>query len=141
MRIGTMLGDVLRSLFSRTATRQYPVERAQPPTQLRGKLYYDPEQCTGCSLCVEDCPAYAIELITIDKTKKQFALRYHVDRCTFCGQCVESCRFKCIQLASNEWELASLDKAAFTNLYQRAENDASNVEKVAATDVETPDKE
>lgn len=137
MKLATMFGDVLRSAFRRTATRQYPFERTPPPEQLRGKLHWHPEQCTGCSLCVDDCPANAIELITIDKAKKQFEMRYHLDRCTFCGQCVESCRFKCIVLSNTEWELATLDKTTFTTTYGREVNASTNMEKVPAADPET----
>ena len=137
MKLAMMLEDILHSAFRRTATRQYPFERTETPEHLRGKLHWNPEQCTGCSLCVDDCPANAIELITLDKSKKQFEMRYHLDRCTFCGQCVESCRFKCIELSHDQWELATLDKTSFITVYGPAAHDASNVGKVAPPDSDT----
>lgn len=117
MKVGRMLGDVLRSLFRRPVTVKYPFERTAAPERLRGQLRFNPEKCTGCSLCVKDCPASAIELITLDKANKRFALRYHIDRCTYCAQCVQSCRFKCLEMLNDRWELAALSKDPFTVYY------------------------
>jgi formate hydrogenlyase subunit 6/NADH:ubiquinone oxidoreductase subunit I len=117
MRIGSMFVDVLTSFFRRPVTEKYPFERHAAPERLRGKLVWDPTKCTGCQLCSKDCPSNAIELITIDKAKKQFVVRYHMDRCTFCAQCVKNCRFKCMGMTSEGWELASLNKEPFTVYY------------------------
>jgi formate hydrogenlyase subunit 6/NADH:ubiquinone oxidoreductase subunit I len=117
MKLGTMLSDVFRSLFRRTATRQYPFERKPAPERLRGKLYWDAETCTGCSLCSKDCPANAIEIIMVDKAAKRFVVRYHLDRCTFCAQCVLSCPQDALRLSHDEWELADTSKKPFTIYY------------------------
>ncbi len=138
MKFGVMLGDVVRSLFRRPVTRQYPFERQEAPDHLRGKLFWNPEQCTGCALCVKDCPADAIELITIDKASKRFVLRYHMDRCTFCGQCVQSCRFKCIQMSDDHWELAAINKEPFTVYYGNEADVDSFVGKLAKADAQEP---
>jgi formate hydrogenlyase subunit 6/NADH:ubiquinone oxidoreductase subunit I len=125
MRLATMLGDVLHSLFSRPVTEKYPFERRAAPDRLRGKLHWNPEKCTGCALCDKDCVSNAIEFITLDKATKQFAIRYYVDRCTFCGQCAQSCRFKCIEMVHDQWELAALSKEPFTNYYGTETNVAA----------------
>lgn len=117
MRLGTMLSDVLESLFSEPATQRYPYVRQDSPERLRGKLVWDPNKCTGCGLCAKDCPSDALEVIILDRAKKQFVVRYHLDRCTFCAQCVHNCRFKCLSMSSDEWELASTNKADFDFLY------------------------
>lgn len=117
MRIGSMLGDLARSLFRRPVTERYPFERRAAPPRLRGKLIWDPGKCTGCALCNKDCPASAIELITLDKKNKRFVMRYHIDRCTYCAQCVQNCRFACLGMSSEQWELAALSKAPFTVYY------------------------
>lgn len=117
MRIATMMNDVLKGLWRKPTTEQYPAERRDAPTRLRGKLTWDPDKCTGCCLCVKDCPSNALSLITIDKKEKRFVLEYHVDRCTFCAQCVQNCRFECIEMAAEAWELAATTKEPFTVFY------------------------
>lgn len=117
MKIGMMLKDILKAIVTKPATERYPFERYPAPTRLRATLHWDPEKCTGCQLCSKECPADAIELITIDKKAKQFVMRYHADRCIYCGQCVENCRFDCLDMASDEWELASTTKEPFTVYY------------------------
>jgi formate hydrogenlyase subunit 6/NADH:ubiquinone oxidoreductase subunit I len=134
MKAVTMLGDVLESLLHRPVTRRYPFERHKPPESLRGELQWDHTQCTGCALCVRDCPAKAIEIITVNKQEKRFVMRYHLDRCLFCGQCVESCRRKCLSLSSDRWELAALSLEPFTLYF----GDDADVE-IARTEPSDPD--
>ena len=117
MRLATLLSDVWRGLTTRPATVLYPAERRAPPPQLRGLLTSDLRQCTGCQLCVKDCPANALELVTLDRAAKRFVMRYQADRCVYCGQCVASCRFKCLTLAPEQWELAALTKDNFQHNY------------------------
>lgn len=122
MRIGTMLRDVIDSFFRAPATEKYPFERTAAPTRLRGKLIWNPEKCSGCGLCAKDCPSNAIEVITIDRATKKFIVRYHMDRCTYCAQCVQNCRFKCMEMSSQDWELAALHKEPFTVYYGNKAN-------------------
>jgi formate hydrogenlyase subunit 6/NADH:ubiquinone oxidoreductase subunit I len=113
MRIGAMLGDISRSLFAKPITEFYPFQKKPSPERLRGKLLFDATRCTGCKICVRDCPANALELCVIDKAAKRFVLRFHSDRCTFCAQCVFSCNFDSISLSHEAWELAALSKDGF----------------------------
>ena len=131
MTIGTFLGELVKSLFKRPVTERYPFDRKPTPERLRGKLYYDPNKCAGCQLCVRDCPSQAIELVTIDKENKRFVMIYHMNRCTFCDQCVQSCRFDCLDLSSEEWELASLDEQPLTVYYGKEEDIRFLLEKEA----------
>jgi len=116
VRPATLLRDVMTSLLHRPITVLYPAERRAVPAALRGALTWTPDKCTGCGLCVKDCPSNAIELITLDKAAKRFVIRYHVDRCAFCAQCVQNCRFKCLEMSPGQWELAALNKQPFTVL-------------------------
>ncbi|MEK7449993.1 MAG: NADH-quinone oxidoreductase subunit NuoF [Planctomycetota bacterium] len=50
----------------------------------------DVEKCTGCGLCLKNCPAQAIE-----GNKKQ-PHKIIQDQCETCGICVEKCRFNAI---------------------------------------------
>jgi NAD(P)H-quinone oxidoreductase subunit I len=122
MTIGTMFMDVLRSAFRKPATRLYPVERVLPPERFRGRLDFSPAACTGCGLCVKDCPSSAIELTILDRAAKRYVMTYHIDRCTYCGQCVVSCKFKCLGLPSEHWELAALRKDRFKVYYGKQDD-------------------
>lgn len=124
--IGMMVSDVATSFFKKPVTRRYPFERREAPERFRGKLNWDSSKCTGCQLCVKDCPANAIELTVIDRASKRFVMRFHADRCTFCAQCVVNCRFKCLTLSHEQWELAALTKEPFT-VYYGNEDDINSI--------------
>ena len=138
MSIGVMLEDVVRSLFSRPVTELYPFIQKPAPKHLRGKLYWDSSKCSGCQLCVKDCPANALELIVLDKVNKRFVMQYNIDRCTFCSQCVVDCRFDCLNLSSTEWELAALRKEPFTVYYGKEEDIETLLAKPAQKSAEIP---
>lgn len=138
MKIGSMLGEVLRSVFRKPATAKYPYTRQPVPDRLRGIIRYNPETCTGCTLCMKDCPANAIEIIAVDKPNKRFIMRFHIDRCTYCAQCVVNCRFKCLEMSNQQWERAALKREPFTVLYGRQEDLDQFLKKTEAK-VPTPE--
>lgn len=117
MRIGAMLGDISRSLFKRPVTERYPFERKAAPERLRGQLTFDPAKCTGCKICVRDCPANGIEIMVVDKVAKRFVMRFHTDRCTYCAQCVQNCRLECLGMSHDQWETAALTRQDFVVNY------------------------
>ena len=130
MTIGAMLGDVVRSLFKNPATEKYPFVKKTAPERLRGKVNWKAESCIGCNLCVRECPANALELITIDKKAKRFVMHYDVNRCIYCAQCEHSCKFGSIYLSDTEWELAALTQEPFKVYYGKEED----VEVILAKD-------
>lgn len=136
MTLGTMLGDILESVFKKPATQRYPVERLPAPERYRGRIHWDPEKCTGCQLCVKDCPANALELETIDRASKRFVMRFHSARCTYCSQCVISCRFGCLNHAHDEWELAGPSRESFELIYGREEDVREYLARTAQTEPE-----
>jgi len=136
MKFGTMLKDIIDSFFKKSATQLYPFEKLTPPERYRGALYYDPKACTGCSLCVKDCPSKAIELVILDRAAKRFVLKYHADRCVYCGQCVVNCKFKCMGMSNGDWEHAALKKE-FTVHYGRDEDIAQFLENASRPAAET----
>ena len=131
MAFGSMIGDILKSLFRKPVTEKYPFAPSPAPALFRGKLIWDPEKCTGCQLCVKDCPANAIEILMVDKVNKKFVMRYNVDRCTFCAQCVINCRFNCIQMSEDQWELASTTREPFEVYYGKEEDVKTLLERAA----------
>jgi NAD(P)H-quinone oxidoreductase subunit I len=128
MNFGTMLKDVLTSLVQPPATEKYPFERQPVPTRLRGMLTWNREKCTGCGLCVRDCPSNALDLTVIDRKQKRFVMRYQVDRCLFCAQCVSSCPQDALAMSNERWELAALSKEPFDTYW----GDDSDVDTVLA---------
>jgi formate hydrogenlyase subunit 6/NADH:ubiquinone oxidoreductase subunit I len=122
MKIGAMLSDIFQSMFKRPATEMYPFVRKSAPEDLHGKLIWDPAKCSGCQLCIKDCPSNAIELVVLDKVNKKFVMRYHADRCIYCSQCVLNCRFKCLSMSNDQWELASTTKQPFEVYYGKDED-------------------
>jgi formate hydrogenlyase subunit 6/NADH:ubiquinone oxidoreductase subunit I len=134
MRIGTMFKDILRSLFTKSSTRLYPVERVAPPERYRGILSYNPSVCTGCQLCVKDCPSDAIELVILDRAAKKYVMKYRMDRCVYCGQCVVNCKPKGIGMSNQEWEHAALDQN-FMVYYGKERDIASYLENVTASSI------
>jgi formate hydrogenlyase subunit 6/NADH:ubiquinone oxidoreductase subunit I len=126
MTIATMLKDVLTSLVRPPVTEKYPFERQPVPERLRGKVLYDPENCTGCGLCTKDCPAGALELFVLDRKAKRFVMRYQVDRCLFCSQCVSSCPRGSLAMSHDQWELAALCREPF-DVYYGADADVRAV--------------
>jgi formate hydrogenlyase subunit 6/NADH:ubiquinone oxidoreductase subunit I len=117
MKLGRMLSDVLISLVRAPATRRYPVQRQPAPLRLRGPVEWDRSKCTGCGVCVMDCPANALRLFTFDKASKRFVLEYHIDRCAFCGQCSESCAQNALWMSHTRWELADASREPLTVLF------------------------
>jgi NAD(P)H-quinone oxidoreductase subunit I len=128
MKIGTMLTDIFDAFKSKPITQQYPFQKVPAPARFRGKLLWDHQRCSGCGLCVKDCPSNAIEVVTIDRANKRFVMVYRVDKCTYCAQCVVNCRFKCLEMSAEDWELAGLNKTDFTKYY----GDEGNVDAYLA---------
>ncbi len=117
IKLGAMLTDTGPSLFKRPVTERYPAEHKTTPKRFRGKLHYDFRKCMACQMCARDCPAHAIEIVVLNKATKRFAMNYDVGKCVFCGQCVLSCRYGCLELSSEDWELASSSKEPFKTHY------------------------
>lgn len=139
MRIGTMFKDIVRSFFTKHITQLYPVERIAPPERYRGILSYNASVCTGCSLCVKDCPANAIELIIIDRAAKKYVMKYHIDRCIYCGQCMVNCKPKGIAMPNQAWEHAALENN-FKVYYGKEEDVAKYLESLAQPAAPTTDQ-
>jgi formate hydrogenlyase subunit 6/NADH:ubiquinone oxidoreductase subunit I len=115
---GAMVGEVLRHVTKKPATVLYPVEVVQMPENFRGKIVFSPERCSGCNLCMKDCPSNAI---TINKVgNKRYEAVFDLDRCIYCAQCVDTCNRDAL-VATKEYELASLSRSSLRLVFHAPE--------------------
>lgn len=117
--IAAMAMELMESLLvQKPATVIYPVERLEPPERFRGRLRFNPDECSLCGLCQRDCPADVIKVVRKrvekeDGTKELTGhLEFEMDRCVFCGQCAHSCRKGAITF-THEFELAQPSRELF----------------------------
>jgi len=91
MKIAAFLPELLRHLFKKPATVDYPFVKTAVPADFRGTPFLNPDMCIVCKACERDCPAEAIEITDVDPAAKRFRMVIHNDRCIHCAQCVDSC--------------------------------------------------
>jgi ech hydrogenase subunit F len=82
----SMLGTIIGNLFTKAATRPYPVAPRGDLPGYRGDLTFDMDACTFCGACARACPArcLTVEIKTCVLQSDPFA-------CVYCGVCVEEC--------------------------------------------------
>ena len=108
-----LLPELGRTLLTRRATVRYPFAPLELPPCFRGKVTIEPTLCTGCGLCVRDCPAFALELHR--ENRDAFRLIHYQDRCAYCGQCQDSCRLGAVRLV-DEFVQAAPRRDALTQV-------------------------
>lgn len=109
MKLAAFLPELLRHLFRKPATVDYPFQKLALPKDFRGTPILKPELCIVCRACVRDCPAEAIDILTENEAEKKFKMIIHNDRCVHCAQCVESCPTDALYMDA-EYELAVFDR-------------------------------
>jgi NAD(P)H-quinone oxidoreductase subunit I/formate hydrogenlyase subunit 6 len=117
-----VLPNIFSAFFSKPETENYPFEKTHIPERYRGRVSIREENCVGCSLCVLDCPANALELEK--ESKNKFRLIHYRDRCTYCGQCEQSCRFDAIYMES-EYIQPAYDRRDFLEILVDRNDDQS----------------
>jgi ech hydrogenase subunit F len=85
----SLFNAIIDALVSRPDTVGYPFAELDLPEGYRGAIVIDPEKCTGCGLCVRDCPTGALKLEK--KSRDEFKLIHYPARCAYCSQCESSC--------------------------------------------------
>lgn len=119
------LGEVLRNLFAKKATCNYPFEKAVVDARYRGRIAFDSATCIGCKMCVRVCPSKAIEIVLSAEqpaapapsaegaaaatVKKKFDCLMSLDRCIYCAQCVDTCPKRSLS-STQDFELAHTDR-------------------------------
>ncbi|MBC7363069.1 MAG: 4Fe-4S binding protein [Candidatus Aminicenantes bacterium] len=109
MRIGVFIPELVRHLFKKPATVDYPFIKQELPPGFRGSPYLKPETCIVCRACERDCPAEAIEIISINEAEKRFKMIIHNDRCIHCAQCVDSCPTDAMNM-DTKFEISDYDR-------------------------------
>ena len=97
---------VLRHLFRRPITEQYPEYKRSPPERARARIILtrDPdgeERCVACFLCSAVCPTSCISMecgARQDGRRWVPWFRINFARCIYCGLCEEACPTLAIQL-------------------------------------------
>lgn len=131
MKLAAMFRDVAAALTQPPVTQLYPFERTDAPARLRGKLTWQADKCTGCGLCIKDCPADAINFVVNDKKAKIFVMEYYADRCIYCAQCTQNCRFNFLAMSNTDWELAALTRAPFHEYWGQPEHVQAYLDSLA----------
>ena len=92
-KIMNFTGTVLKNLFSKPVTINYPAEPMEYPERSRGHIEIDIDDCVLCGLCSRSCPSGAL---TVDRA----AGKWSIDRfdCVQCGYCVEKCPKSCLSI-------------------------------------------
>ena len=96
MSFFSMSKVVLKSLFQKPSTRNYPHDAAQPMAGSRGRIAIAAEQCIYCGLCAKKCPTAAL---SVKKPEKEWAIDRL--RCIVCGYCVDVCPKKCLTMKTS----------------------------------------
>jgi NADH-quinone oxidoreductase subunit I len=97
---------VLRHLFRRPVTEEYPEFKRLLPERTRARIILtrDPdgeERCVACFLCAAVCPVSCISMAGAERADgRRWASWFRINfaRCIYCGLCEEACPTLAIQL-------------------------------------------
>ncbi len=87
------------------------------------RLLIDEEACTGCEVCVNECPYGALEM------KGDVAAVN--EKCTFCGACVDVCPVEAIVLEREEKEAERLDISEYKDVWVFIEHKNGRIANVS----------
>ena len=88
-----LLSSILKNLFKKPATRNYPKEYRGAIKNSRGHLVNEIDKCIFCGICSLKCPANAL---AVNKNPKSWTVDYY--KCIVCGYCTEVCPKKCLHM-------------------------------------------
>jgi formate hydrogenlyase subunit 6/NADH:ubiquinone oxidoreductase subunit I len=126
--LGTMVESVLGSLFRKPATMRYPFEKFRMPKDFRGQPKFKSELCTGCRLCIRDCPSQAITITKVGD--KKFEASIDLGKCVYCAQCAETCPRKVIDITT-DFELTQFERGKLKVVFHADTGSAACIEESA----------
>ena len=91
MAVMKFLPRLMRNMFSKPATRNYPEEPRTYTERTRGHVGFDPSDCILCNICGKKCPTKAIHA---DKSARTVTIERM--SCVQCSYCVDSCPKHCL---------------------------------------------
>lgn len=124
--LGKGLATTLKTMGSKSVTREYPDAAPEMPPRSRGVIALLEENCTSCMLCARECPDWCIyidshkETIEVEGAARprqrnvldRFAIDFSL--CMYCGICIEVCPFDAL-FWSPEFEYAESDLRELTH--------------------------
>ena len=118
----------LKSLFSKPATKLYPIEKPHFFEQTKGRIHIEVDTCKYCGLCANVCPTGAI---SVDRK----ALTWEIDRfrCIQCRSCIEACREDALLMHNHYTDPAD---ERVVEVYQATPEERARREKTAAEKAE-----
>jgi NADH-quinone oxidoreductase subunit I len=112
--------NMVRSLFGKHATIQYPEEKRSVAARYRGIHILTQREdgtpkCVACYMCATVCPAECIYIEAgerPERTIEKYPTRFEIDllRCVYCGFCVDACPEEAI-IMSRENNLVGTTRA------------------------------
>lgn len=103
---------IIKNLFSKPVTQNYPMEAAEYPEGSRGHIDIVIDECISCGLCVRNCPT---RCLSVDKKAGTWTINRF--DCIACGYCTIKCPKKCLHLNKGYQEPSSQKKEA---IYQKS---------------------
>jgi len=113
------LFTVLKHLFMRPVTLEYPEKKRYQSEAFRGKL--NVSGCVGCGICKRVCPSNAISYIK-DEQGKVISYTFDLEKCIFCGNCMYYCPHGAISM-TEKFELGTADKKELKLNYKGGADD------------------
>lgn len=96
---------LVKGLFSRPMTIQFPHEAIPMPAGYRGEQELDLHRCISCGLCQEVCPNKAIEMVKLPEPYTQEYPKAYpkidLRKCCFCALCQDICPKRCLNMTNN----------------------------------------
>jgi len=97
---------ILKNLFRKPMTLQFPYETLPPVEGYRGRHTIDLEKCDGCFVCSMICPNKAIWPVEFKGRKYP---QVNLGKCCWCQLCEEYCPNEAIKLTPHAM-MVTMDK-------------------------------